>query len=71
MIISFYCFYFSLIEKHETNVEPQVEFFDPKLYGKDHDERRKAGKGTQDEWVWLTSYSRIPVSVFQLLNKKL
>lgn len=49
---------------------PHVEFFDPKLKGdlqaKDELQRQKTGsKGAApggDNWVWLTSYSRIPVS---------
>lgn len=52
------------------NDGPNVEFFNPKireeLETKDELERQKTGnKGTApggDSWVWLTSYSRIPVS---------
>lgn len=50
--------------------EPHVEFFNPKLRGdleaKDELIRKQTGnKGAApdgDTWVWLTSYSRIPVS---------
>lgn len=51
------------------NDGPNVEFFDPKLRGdleaKDELQKQKTGsKGAApggDSWVWLTSYSRIPV----------
>jgi hypothetical protein len=51
-------------------VGPEVEFFNPKLRHelekKDADNMKKTGaKGAApggDTWVWLTSYSRIPVS---------
>lgn len=50
---------------------PNVEFFNPKLRTelekKDAEIIRKTGqKGAApggDTWVWLTSYSRIPVSI--------
>jgi hypothetical protein len=52
------------------NDGPNVEFFNPRLRGeleaKDELERQRTGnKGSApggDSWVWLTSYSRIPVS---------
>lgn len=47
------------------NDGPNVEFFDPKLRGT---LEAKGSKGTApggDSWVWLTSYSRIPVSILQ------
>lgn len=55
------------------NDGPNVEFFNPKLKGeleaKDEVERLRTGnKGAApggDSWVWLTSYSRIPVSTFK------
>lgn len=57
---------------------PEVEFFNPKLKHelekKDVEVMKKTGlKGAApggDSWVWLTSYSRIPVSVFpaKLIN---
>lgn len=51
---------------------PNVEFFNPKLRGeleaKDEKQRQLTGnKGAApggDTWVWLTSYSRIPVRAF-------
>lgn len=51
---------------------PNVEFFNPKLRheleAKDEVERARTGnKGAApggDAWVWLTSYSRIPVSLY-------
>jgi hypothetical protein len=51
---------------------PEVEFFNPKLRHelekKDAELIKKTGaKGAApngDQWVWLTSYSRIPVSNF-------
>jgi hypothetical protein len=54
-----------------------VEFFNPKMRGelekKDAEIIKKTGqKGAApggDQWVWLTSYSRIPVG-FQFLIKK-
>ena len=59
-------------------VGPQVEFFNPKLRHelekKDADVMKKTGlKGAApggDSWVWLTSYSRIPVSLFLFSEKK-
>lgn len=48
--------------------EPEVEFFDPKLRSelerRDAEIIKKTGKGAApggDEWVWMTSRSRIPV----------
>lgn len=48
--------------------DPEVEFFDPnirtELERRDAEIIKKTGKGAApggDEWVWLTSYSRIPV----------
>lgn len=55
---------------------PHVEFFNPKmrpeLEEKDAIEMRKTGaKGPapgDDTWVWLTSYSRVPVTcLFSLI----
>lgn len=51
---------------------PHVEFFDPKIKSqlemKDTNEMKRTGaKGAApggDTWVWLTSYSRVPVSNF-------
>lgn len=52
-------------------VGPEVEFFNPKLR---HELEKKdaeilkrnnlKGAAPGDSWVWLTSYSRIPVRVF-------
>lgn len=55
-----------------ANDGPNVEFFNPELRADleaREDKYRKAtgGKGSApggDSWVWLTSYSRIPVSCF-------
>lgn len=52
-----------------SNDEKHVEFFNPnlrqELEAKDEIEKRRTGlKGAApegDNWVWLTSYSRIPV----------
>lgn len=52
--------------------EPHVEFFNPKLRGEleARDEivrKQTGGKGAApggDSWIWLSSYSRIPVSGF-------
>lgn len=48
--------------------EPEVEFFEPKMKAalerRDAEIIKQTGKGPApggDEWVWLTSYSRIPV----------
>lgn len=62
-------------------VGPEVEFFNPKLRHelekKDTEVLKRTGlKGAApggDSWVWLTSYSRIPVrslNLFFLLNLK-
>lgn len=53
-------------------VGPEVEFFNPKLRHelekKDAEVLKRTGlKGAApggDSWVWLTSYSRIPVRFF-------
>jgi hypothetical protein len=46
--------------------EPEVEFFDPairsELERRDAEVIKKNGKQKGGEMVWLTSYSRIPVS---------
>lgn len=55
-------------------VGPEVEFFNPKLRHelekKDAEVLKRTGlKGAApggDSWVWLTSYSRIPVRSFNL-----
>ncbi|KAG5872765.1 hypothetical protein JTB14_005797 [Gonioctena quinquepunctata] len=52
--------------------EPQVEFFNPKIRGnleeKDEEIKRKTGsKGAApggDSWIWVTSSSRIPETIF-------
>lgn len=52
------------------NDEPHVEFFNPKLRGdlEARDERIRKETGNKgaapggDTWIWLSSYSRIPVS---------
>ncbi|KAL3289105.1 hypothetical protein HHI36_003546 [Cryptolaemus montrouzieri] len=57
-----------------SSTEPHVEFFNPEmresLESKDEIRRQQSGgKGGApggDSWVWLTSYSRIPVSCFQV-----
>lgn len=47
--------------------EPEVEFFDPamrsELERRDAEVIKKNGKQKGGEMVWLTSYSRIPVSL--------
>lgn len=56
--------------------QPNVEFFNPKLRheleAKDEVERARTGnKGAApggDQWVWLTSYSRIPVNCMEFVN---
>lgn len=42
-----------------------VEFFKPTIRD-ELVEREKNTNGSQDHWVWLTSYSRIPVSSFTI-----
>lgn len=63
-IIFFWLIDFSLTQL----TEPEVEFFDPnirsELERRDAEIVKKSGKGAApggDEWVWLTSYSRVPV----------
>lgn len=56
--------------QEDNTVAPSVEFFNPKmraeLEDRDAAEMKKTGaKGAApggDTWVWLTSYSRVPVS---------
>jgi hypothetical protein len=47
--------------------EPEVEFFDPEMRSelerRDAEVIKKNGRGKANEMVWLTSYSRIPVSL--------
>jgi hypothetical protein len=49
--------------------EPEVEFFDPairsELERRDAEVIKKNGKQKGGEMVWLTSYSRIPVSLVE------
>ena len=53
--------------------EPEVEFFDPairsELERRDAEVIKKNGKQKGGEMVWLTSYSRIPVSLRFNKNK--
>lgn len=59
------------VAQEDNTVAPHVEFFNPKMRSeleeKDAVEMRKTGaKGPApggDTWVWLTSYSRVPVSM--------
>jgi hypothetical protein len=58
--------------------DPEVEFFDPKIRSqlerRDAEVVKKTGKGAApggDEWVWLTSYSRIPVGFHQQILQEL
>jgi hypothetical protein len=52
--------------------EPEVEFFDPairsELERRDAEVIKKNGKQKGGEMVWLTSYSRIPVSLVEKTN---
>lgn len=58
------------MNQEDNTVTPHVEFFNPKMRAeleeKDATEMRRTGaKGPApggDTWVWLTSYSRVPVS---------
>ncbi|KAG7301248.1 hypothetical protein JYU34_014150 [Plutella xylostella] len=62
--------------QEDNTVAPHVEFFNPKMRAeleeKDAAEMRKTGaKGPApggDTWVWLTSYSRVPVSIYCVLQ---
>lgn len=63
---------------HSPSDEPHVEFFNPEikstLEAKDELIKKQTGsKGAApggDSWIWLTSYSRIPVSE-EFLNERL
>lgn len=53
--------------------EPHAEFFDPKLRSeieiKDNITKKPGeGESSSNPWVWLTSYSRIPVSIQYLVS---
>lgn len=64
---------------NQPSDEPHVEFFPPgmksELENRDEVIRKQTGnKGAApggDSWVWLTSYSRIPVSTIQVLKLQL
>lgn len=68
----------NLVTPQNHKEGPNVEFFNPKLRheleAKDDVERARTGnKGAApggDAWVWLTSYSRIPVRQKKIFLKK-
>lgn len=53
----------SVLEDNAVSSEATVEFFDPKMR-QELEERDQQNKGSANTpWVWLNSYSRVPVSL--------
>jgi hypothetical protein len=53
-----------LLQTHELHEEANVEFIHPKL----REEMDMQEEDPTNPWVWLTSYSRIPVEEEQKKN---